>query len=219
LLRFRYDPYEAFVDRHTHGYFNQHQRRLLLHKDVQASLNSSFTHPETLRGECLLQNPYDLVNRLTYTDFRTYLPDDILVKVDRMSMMVSLEVRAPFLDHRIMDFSFHRIPGHLKVKGMTLKYLLKKLAKKILPRELNLNRKWGFSIPVSEWFRGTLSHELKKKLLEDGSLFFQRDYVERLLGEHQSGIDHSGRLFTLLIFSLWEKESLVERAIEKVIEN
>jgi asparagine synthase (glutamine-hydrolysing) len=219
LLRFRYDPYDAFVDRHTHGYFNQHQRRLLLHKDVQASLNSSFTRPETLRGECLLQNPYDLVNRLTYTDFRTYLPDDILVKVDRMSMMVSLEVRAPFLDHRIMDFSFHRIPGHLKVKGMTLKYLLKKLAKKILPRELNLNRKWGFSIPVSEWFRGTLSLELKKKLLEDGSLFFQRDYVERLLGEHQSGIDHSGRLFTLLIFSLWEKESLVESAIEKVIEN
>ena len=203
LLRLQYDPYDAFIDRCSYLYFNQRHRRFLLNSDVVASLNDRFTTPEILRREQLMQAAYDFINCLTYTDFKTYLPDDILVKVDRASMLVSLEVRAPFLDYRIVDFSFKNIPGNLKVKGMTLKYLLKKLARKILPRELNLNRKWGFSIPISEWFRGPLSQELKRILLEDRNRFFEKSYVERLLAEHRSGIDHSGRLFTLLVFSLW----------------
>jgi asparagine synthase (glutamine-hydrolysing) len=205
LLRFQYDPYGAFMDRHTHGYFNQHQRRLLLNEDVIASLDGGFTHPESQRLENLVKTPYDFINRLTYTDFCTYLPDDILVKVDRTSMLVSLEVRAPFLDYRIMNFSFHQIPGSLKVKKMTLKYLLKKLARKILPRGVDLDRKWGFSPPIFEWFRGPLLPELKSVLVKNRNHLFRKDYVEKLLADHQFGVNHSARLFTLLVFSLWEK--------------
>jgi asparagine synthase (glutamine-hydrolysing) len=104
-----------------------------------------------------------------------------------------------------MNFSFHQIPGSLKVKKMTLKYLLKKLARKILPGGVNLDRKWGFSPPILEWFRGSLLPELKSVLLKDRNHLFRKDYVEKLLADHQFGVDHSGRLFTLLVFSFWEK--------------
>jgi asparagine synthase (glutamine-hydrolysing) len=121
-------------------------------------------------------------------------------------MLVSLEVRAPLLDYRIADFSFKNIPGSFKVKGITTKYLLKKLARKILPQKLVINRKWGFVIPVAEWFRGSLFPELKRTLLEDQNRLFNKDYIASLLDEHKSGIDHSGRLFTLLVFSLWKNQ-------------
>ena len=206
LLRLQYDPYGAFIDRCSHVYFKERYRRSLLNGDIIASLDSSFMEPEVLRRKYLLQGAYDFVNCLTYTDFKTYLPDDILVKVDRTSMLVSLEVRAPLLDYRIADFSFKKIPGSLKVKGITTKYLLKKLARKILPQKLDIKRKWGFVIPISEWFRGPLYPELKRTLLEDQDKYFNNNYIERLLSEHKSGIDHSGRLFTLLVFSLWKNK-------------
>jgi len=205
LLRLPYSPYDAFIDRCSHMYFNERDRRSLLNGDVIASLDTSFREPEISRHERLMQAPYDFINRLTYADFKTYLPDDILVKVDRASMLVSLEVRAPFLDYRIANFSFQNIPGHLKVKGITLKYLLKKLARKVLPREIDMRRKRGFSIPISEWFRGPQYLELKGTLLEDRNRLFKKEYIERLLSEHRSGIEHGHRLFALLIFSLWER--------------
>lgn len=99
--------------------------------------------------------------------------------------MVYLEVRVPFLGYRIVDFSFKNIPGHCKAKAMTLKYLLKKLARRVFPRELNLNRKWGFSMPVSDWFRGSLFPELKRALHENREQFFEKDVVERLQTGHQ----------------------------------
>jgi len=206
LSRLKYDPYDAFIDRCSYMYFNARYRRSVLNSDVIDSLGDSFMRPETSRREHLMQTAHDFINCLTYADFKTYLPDDILVKVDRASMLVSLEVRAPLLDYRIADFSFRNIPGNLKVRGITTKILLKKLARRVLPKELNINRKWGFSIPVSEWFRGPLFPELKRTLLEGRSGFFKKDYIDKLLAEHKSGIDHSGRLFTLLIYSLWENE-------------
>ena len=204
LLRLKLDPYNSFVDRVSHLYFKGHHRRHLLHKNVLDSLGSKFLEPETSRLESLLEGTGDFINRLAYTDFKTYLPDDILVKVDRASMLVSLEVRAPFLDHRIAEFSFGNIPGSLKVKRGTTKYLLKKLAKRLLPKELDINRKWGFTMPISEWFRGPLFKVLRGTLLESQDQFFNKDYIERLLQEHKSGINHESRLFTLLMFSLWK---------------
>lgn len=204
LSRVKYDPYDAFLDRCSCMYFNSLYRRCLLNSDVIDFLGDSFMMPETMRREHLMQTTYDFINCLSHADFKTYLPDDILVKVDRASMLVSLEVRAPFLDYRIVDFSFKNIPGNLKVKGVTLKYLLKKLARRILPRELSLNRKWGFSIPASEWFRRSLFPELEKTLLEHRSGLFKKGYIHRLLAEHKSGTDHSGRIFSLFVFSLWE---------------
>jgi asparagine synthase (glutamine-hydrolysing) len=162
LLRLKFDSYDAFIDRIINLYFKERYRKELLNKDVFNSLNGGFLDPEVSRREFLMQREGDFINSLTYTDFKTYLPDDILVKVDRASMMVSLEVRAPLLDYRIAEFSFRNIPGSFKVKRTTTKYLLKKLAMKILPKELEINRKWGFAIPVSEWFRGPLFSELSR---------------------------------------------------------
>jgi asparagine synthase (glutamine-hydrolysing) len=85
------------------------------------------------------------------TDFRSYLPDDILVKVDRASMLCSLEVRAPFLDRRVVEFAYRSVPNRLRASLNERKILLKRLAKRLLPQELDLDRKQGFTIPISEW--------------------------------------------------------------------
>ncbi|MFN3739294.1 MAG: asparagine synthase (glutamine-hydrolyzing) [Thermodesulfovibrionales bacterium] len=210
LLRLRYNPYDAFIDRISHRYFKERYRKSLLSGDIIASLDNSFLEPENFMRRYLSHGGYDFINHLTYTDFKTYLPDDILVKVDRASMLVSLEVRAPFLDYRIVEFSFKNILGNLKIKGLTTKYLLKKLAQRILPKELKINRKWGFAIPISEWFRGPLFAHIKEILMEDKDRLFQKNSIQRLLEEHLSGVEHGGRLFVLLVFALW-KENIYNR--------
>jgi len=210
LIRLQYDPYGAFIDRSTCMYFNEFHRKSLFQSDILLSLDHDFLRPELFRREYIMRCPYDFINALSHCDFKTYLPDDILVKVDRCSMLVSLEVRSPMLDYRIVEFSFKNIHGRMKVKGLTTKYLLKKLARKILPDQLQLNRKWGFSIPLERWFRGSFFTELKGRLLEDHNIFFNKPYIEKLLVEHKSGVDHSGRLFVLLVFSLWKKNVFEE---------
>ena len=206
LLRLGCSPHDAFIDRASHMYFKPDRRAHLLSKDVLGALGVGLSRPEASMRACLSGKGYDIVNRLEYADFTNYLPDDILVKVDRASMLVSLEVRSPLLDHRVAEFSFGKVPGNLKVKGMrTKKYLLKKLAKKLLPRELDVNRKWGFAVPVSKWFRADHRKQMKEVLLDSGSTCFQKDFVAALIDEHLSGMDHGGRLFTLLMFSLWTK--------------
>jgi asparagine synthase (glutamine-hydrolysing) len=205
LLRLQYDPYDAFVDRCSHTFFSQRYRTKILKPDVLASLNDRMTVPEKGRRDFLKTCPGDFINQLSFADFKMYLPDDILTKVDRASMLVSLEVRAPLLDYRIAEFSFRQVPGNLKVKGMTKKYLLKKLAQRYLPGELDMNRKWGFAIPVAEWFRGPLLNQTRDILLADASGLFRQDAIEHLLDEHRNGIDHAARLFALLVFNLWEK--------------
>ncbi len=209
LLRLGCDPYDAFIDRVSHNCFKRRYRSSLLSGDVMAALGEGFIEPEASMRRCLLGGQYDFVNRLGRADFLNYLPDDILVKVDRASMFVSLEVRAPLLDYRIAEFSFGNVPGSLKVKGMrTQKYLLKKLAKKMLPVELDVNRKWGFAIPVAEWFRGPLFNQVRNVLLDGQNSLFNRGYIERLLAEHRAGISHEGRLFALMVFSLWKNSYL-----------
>lgn len=203
FMRLRYDPYGAYIDRISHRYFKERYRKQLFSPEVLEELRESFWEPEISRKEYFEYINGDLVSRLTYTDFKTYLPDDILVKVDRTSMLVSLEVRAPLLDYRIAEFSFQKIPGNLKVKRIVLKYMLKKLARRLLPDELKIDRKWGFSIPVSEWFRGKLKTSIKETLINNDTHLFNKRFIERLLYEHNKGIDHGGRLFALFVFLLW----------------
>lgn len=206
LLMLKFDLNDAFIERCIYPYFKEKQRNLILSNDVRMSLNNEFSVPELSRRDYLEHREGNLIDRLTYTDLKTYLPDDIMVKVDRMSMLVSLETRAPFLDYRIAEFSFRNIPGNLKVKRATTKYLLKRLARKILPNELDVKRKWGFAIPISDWFRGPLSCQIREILLGDKDDFCDQSQIEKLLGEHESGIDHSFRLFALLVFFYWKRE-------------
>ena len=206
LMLFKDDILNAHITTLTQPYFKSSKRREFLSASILKKLKSDFNYPEQLITDLFNNGNYDFINKLTYTDFMSYLPDDIMAKVDRASMKVALETRAPFLDYRIAEFSFSKLPGNMKVKGLTKKYLLKKLARKLLPKELDLNRKMGFGIPVSEWFRGELYPTIKDILLSQKSPYFNQEYVARLLKEHKKGIEHSSRLYAILVFTMWAKE-------------
>jgi asparagine synthase (glutamine-hydrolysing) len=149
----------------------------------------------------------DLLQRATRMDFGNYLAEDILVKVDRASMLNSLEVRAPLLDYRLIEFAFGSVPSHLKATPSSRKVLLKKLAARILPREFDQRRKQGFSIPLASWLQsGPWKTLFREVLLDLDSPAFERKEVARLLAGQAMGRVNSERLFALVLFELWRRE-------------
>ncbi len=151
-------------------------------------------------------NGSGIVDAALLTDTMTYLPNDLLVKMDIASMTVSLEARSPFLDHQLMEFAAS-LPEKLKLRRLTTKYLLKRVLKKLVPAE-NLNRsKMGFGVPIGHWFRGAMQPFLRETLLSEKALargLFQPERVRQLIDSHVSvKADHSHRLWTLLMLELW----------------
>jgi asparagine synthase (glutamine-hydrolysing) len=148
----------------------------------------------------------DHLAELLYTDFTMYLQDDLLTKVDRATMLASLEARAPFLDHRLAEF-VAGLPSNLKLRGITGKAILREAVGRRLPREILVRRKRGFNIPFSRWVLEGLGADLKKRFSRDriearGLLAFEG--VAALLEEHMSRrADHRRPLFTLLALDLW----------------
>ena len=139
---------------------------------------------------------------MQYADLKTYLPGDILTKVDRASMANSLEVRIPLLDHTLVEWTA-RLPSYLKLQGRQGKYIFKHSLEPHVSREILYRSKQGFSVPLADWFRGALAHHLRTKLygpvLREADLF-ETTAIERLLGHHQSGKrDHSAALWALLV--------------------
>lgn len=139
-------------------------------------------------------------------DFRMYLPDDILVKVDRASMLNSLEVRAPLLDYRIIEFAFGRVPNHLRVTTKGRKILLRKLASKLLPQHLDLSRKQGFSLPLRAWFKGDWGGYVEDVLRDADRDIFELKTIQKLIKGQKRGFNNSERLFALTMFELWRRE-------------
>lgn len=149
----------------------------------------------------------DLLQRATRMDFGNYLAEDILVKVDRASMLNSLEVRAPLLDYRLIEFAFGKVPSRLKATAHGRKILLKKLAQRILPREFDRQRKQGFSIPLGAWLQsGPWKAFFHETLLGADDTLFSRDAVGKLLAGQKQGRTNSERLFALVLFELWRRE-------------
>jgi asparagine synthase (glutamine-hydrolysing) len=151
-------------------------------------------------------NGIGILDAMLLTDQMTYLPNDLLVKVDIASMAVSLEARSPFLDQHVIEFAAS-LPQHLKLRGLTSKYLLKKVLRKFLPAE-NLNRgKMGFGVPVGHWFRGQMQSFLREVLLSEKALrrgLFKPETVKQLIELHTCGErDYSQQLWTLLMLELW----------------
>jgi asparagine synthase (glutamine-hydrolysing) len=140
------------------------------------------------------------------TDQQTYLPNDLLVKVDIASMAVSLEARSPFLDHKLMEFAA-KLPEHIKVKGLETKTLLKKIAAKLVPPEVIYRRKMGFGVPVGYWLRNEMKGFLYEVLLSEKALgrgIFKPEVVKNLIERHVSGKeDLNFPLWTLLMLELW----------------
>jgi asparagine synthase (glutamine-hydrolysing) len=151
-------------------------------------------------------NGAGVVDAALLADTMTYLPNDLLVKVDIASMAVSLEARSPFLDHHVIEFAAS-LPSSLKLRGLTTKYLLKKTLRRLLPSE-NLTRpKMGFGVPIGHWFRGRMQPFLREHLLSDRVArrgMLRPEAVRRMVEEHTSGArDHAHPLWTLLMLELW----------------
>ncbi len=151
-------------------------------------------------------NDAGIVDASLLTDTMTYLPNDLLVKVDIATMAVSLEARSPFLDHEVIEFAAS-LPEKLKLRGLTTKYLLKRVLRKLLPAENLDRRKMGFGVPIGHWFRGKLAPFLQETVLSEKALtrgLFKPESVRRLVERHVNGEeDHSHRLWSLLMLELW----------------
>jgi asparagine synthase (glutamine-hydrolysing) len=165
-------------------------------------------YAETLwyRGKSHAQNSVD---RLVDNYINLYLHDDILVKVDRASMIHSLEVRAPFLDTALAEFVC-RLPSPMKVRGKTRKYLLKKALEKKLPREILCRPKKGFGMPYAKWCQGPLKEMLLDTLSEDSldrRKLFDVQWVKRLIkGFLENRTNTAKEIWTLFVFELWRQQ-------------
>ena len=168
-------------------------------------------------GEQYLREPWwtrlngdgDLVSRLSEIDIHTYMLDDILVKVDRMSMANSLEVRSPILDHRIVELAA-KLPTQYKIRDGRGKYLLRKVLQKRLPPNTLKKGKQGFSVPLRDWFRGSLRGLVNDYLGTEGYLpkeIFSQSKVQQILREHDRGTaDHANKIWLLLVFAAWHRQ-------------
>ena len=181
-------------------YFDQQLRRRILRRDAAAALSTGLEAPELfLLG--LFRQGEDAVDSMTRTHFGSILPDDFLVKVDRASMAHSLEVRSPFLDHRLIEFAFGRIPSEWKVQGGESRRIQRILGRRWLPKDLDINRKQGFSIPINEWLRSDGERGLMARMagLPD---IIDLDEVRRLVRGHLKGRANGARLFALLMLAI-----------------
>ncbi len=172
---------------------------------VARSANSLSIIEQYLTGP----NKPDLLDSLLLTDTLTYLPDDLLVKVDIASMANSLEARSPFLDHELIEFAA-KLPSDFKIRGFTKKYILRKAVKGLLPKENICRRKMGFGVPVGQWFRGELKAFLRETVLSDSSLkrgYFRPDAIRKIVEDHISGKkDYTFQLWAILMLELWHKK-------------
>ena len=181
-------------------HFDPRSRRRLISRD-----RGQEPVAETVFAERVSNAP-DLLQRATRTDFENYLAEDILVKVDRASMLNSLEVRAPFLDYRLVEFAFKCIPANLKATSASRKVLLKRLAARLLPPGFDYDRKQGFSIPLDKWLAKPQWKELfHDVLLGTGSGLFSKEFVQSLFNSAQGNRMQSERLFSLALFELWRQ--------------
>jgi asparagine synthase (glutamine-hydrolysing) len=152
------------------------------------------------------------LNQLLYTDIKTYLVDDILTKVDRASMAVSLEVRPPLLDHTFVEFA-HRIRPSMKLQGGQTKAVFKSAMRPYLDQETLFRPKQGFTPPIDEWMRGPLRCMMADLLLSQHAAhpqYLKHASVKKALQEHQAGARNHGRLlWMVLMFELWARKFLL----------
>jgi asparagine synthase (glutamine-hydrolysing) len=179
-------------------------KRQLLSADVCNYLNG-YDSADVLRYHYDRAGTSDPLSRIQYVDMKTYLVDDILVKVDRASMANSLEVRCPLLDHKLMEL-IARIPSGLKLRNGQGKYIFKKALKRVLPAEILARRKKGFAVPVAEWFRTELREFAYDTLVAREDEVLNRGFLEQCWNQHQRGQrDWSALLWCVLMFKSWRE--------------
>jgi asparagine synthase (glutamine-hydrolysing) len=201
-------PADAYARKHAYGLFESDARSAICTHDFATEVRHA-DPLDSLRlayDSCSSKDPLD---RALYVDVKTYLVDDIMTKVDRMSMAVSLEAREPLLDHKLLEFAA-TVPTSLKLKNGRSKYLLRRLLERRVPRSIVDRPKHGFEAPVGAWLRGPLA-PMVDALLLDGRLrdrgIFDAQAVTRLWDQHRQGQqDHRHRLWSLVMLELWFRQ-------------
>jgi asparagine synthase (glutamine-hydrolysing) len=166
---------------------------------------------DVMRGHAAKAPTDDPLSMIQYLDMKTYLPGDILTKVDRASMAHALEVRVPLLDHQLVEW-ISGLPPEMKLKGSEGKYIFKKSMEKYLPHDILYRKKQGFAVPLASWFRGPLRERVQQALLGPALAdtgMFNQDYLRELVEQHLSGRrDYSAPIWTLLMFEAFLKKEM-----------
>jgi len=187
------------------SFFTPEEKELLYSESFKKHITGSYSF-DFLADIMKTFEKYDPVDRVMATDISTYLPEDLLVKMDIAAMANSLEGRSPFLDHKVMEMAA-KIPAGLKLKGVTTKYILKKSMRGIIPDEVLTRNKMGFGVPLAKWFRSDLKDFVYEILLSDEFIdrgFFNKQFVKAILDNHVSEKqNNSHKIWALLNFELW----------------
>lgn len=198
------DPIDRYID--NISVFTKLNRGSLYSEDFLESLAGQQSAVAMYRELASQVTTGDPLERLLYLDSKTYLPGDILTKVDRMSMAVSLEARVPLLDHELIEF-VARMPASLKMRGDESKYIFKRAVADLVPKEILTRSKQGFGVPIGEWINDQLrerTHDTLRDRVTRQRGYFRPEYIDVLLAEHERGRrDHSAALWTVLMFELW----------------
>lgn len=185
---------------HINLYFDRRTRARLAPGVVGRAVGA-----ERYRADLAAQ-PATVLRAAMETDFRSTLVDGYLVKVDRASMLTSLEIRAPFLDYTLVEFAFGRVPDRLRATRDARKILPKRLARRLLPPGFDLARKQGFTMPLGAWFAGDWGRFMEAVLRESDPRFFDHAVIEQLLAGQRRGRANTGRIFAIAMFELWRRE-------------
>ncbi len=207
LFNISLDEAGRYIDSISH--FNGPKKRKLYSSEIKTKMNGSFERGEKLfRSIAGSAGSDDAVENLLYLDSKTYLPSDILTKVDRMSMASSLEARSPLLDHELIEF-VTKIPSSMKLKGDQTKHIFKKAISGFVPNEILYREKQGFGVPIGDWINSQLKDRIIGDLTDRRSIergYFDSRYVRLLVDEHARGRrDHSHPLWTLWMLELWHR--------------
>jgi asparagine synthase (glutamine-hydrolysing) len=210
------DPIDRYVD--SISIFTDLNKRSLYTDDFQRRLNGESVGAIMFGVFAASVDTGDELDRLLYLDSKTYLPGDILTKVDRMSMAVSLEARVPLLDHKLIEF-VTRIPASLKMKGLETKHIFKRAVRSFVPAEILNRPKQGFGVPIQEWINDQMRERIHETLTAQRTRergLFNPAYIELLLHEHGRGRrDHSPALWSLLMLELWHRNFVDAAGFER----
>jgi len=213
LFNISLDPVSRYLD--SVSTFTSLNRESLYTRDFRDLVGTEGYVSSLFRDLSARVTTGEPLDRLLYIDSKTYLPGDILAKVDRTSMAVSLEARAPLLDHKLIEF-VGQMPAKLKLSGLESKHLLKKAVADLVPHEILNRPKQGFGVPIQDWINRQLRSRIRESLTEPRSQ--QRGYVEPgyinvLLNEHERGRrDHSDGLWALFMLELWHRQFIDQPA-------
>lgn len=203
------DPIERYID--SISVFTNLNKTSLYTDDFVTTLEGHLPAGARYHAYASQVKSGDAIDRLLYLDSKTYLPGDILTKVDRMSMAASLEARVPLLDHKLIEFA-GRLPASCKIQGSETKRIFKRAVQGLVPDEILNRPKQGFGVPIAQWISDHLAERIHDTFGEPRTRqrgYFRPEYVDLLLEEHERGRrDHSHSLWALMMFELWHRTFL-----------